>query len=100
MTVTLPVLAVCPAGMVRRLFWLSVKSSAVAGETGSASTTRVTSLAVGPLRLAVTVERLAPSSAFSKMRGGLRSRLATDTSSSLIGIVQLSCKPSSPGPTQ
>ena len=78
MIVTLPVLSVEPAAMVRVLLEVMVKSPPTAGGSGDAETIRVTSCEEGPLSEAVTLE--APP--FSLMEYGLSSSVSVGGSSS------------------
>ena len=80
--VTVPVLAVCSAAIVSTLLLLSVKSSAVAGDTGDAETVTVVAMLDGRSRSAVTV--LSPRSSLMRLRS--RTRIAVGIPRSVVAV--------------
>ena len=77
---TVPVLVVAPAAIVRVSFALNVKSVATAGDTAAADTTSVTFSLDGALRVAVTVVE----SPFSEIDVGLSTRFTVGVASSSV----------------
>ena len=87
-TVTVPVLSVAPAAMVRVLLAVTVKSPVAAGDTAAAATVRVTAWLDAPLREAVTVVAL--SSPDSSMDVGVSLSLTTGVPSSSFTVTATS----------
>ena len=77
---TVRVLVVAPAAIVKVSLALSVKSPATAGETAVADTTSVTFSLDGPLSVAVTVVE----SPFSPIEAGLKTRVTVGVASSSV----------------
>ena len=77
---TVRVLVVAPAAIVKVSFALSAKSAATAGETAVADTSSVTFSLDGPLSVAVTVVE----SPFSPIEAGLKTRVTVGVASSSV----------------
>ena len=91
---TVRVLVVSPAAIVKVSFVLSVKSSATAGETSVADTTSVTFSLDTPLSVAVTVVE----SPFSEIESALKTRVTVGVASSSVIVRVLSAGFATPRP--
>ena len=93
---TVLVLVVAPAAIVRVSFALNVKSVATAGDTASADTTRVTLSLDGPLSVAVTVVE----SPFSPIEAGLNTSVTVGVASSSVIVRVWSAGATTPRPPE